>query len=168
MSSTDVRITVCDDGSLCCGSTDSESTKECCRQGTGFLIVGGQVVKAAQASGSLSSPVSSTLPTSTPSVSSDSSNSGATAKASDSGDNKAVIIGAVLGSVVGVLLIVLAALFFRRRRSRSKTPPAEGPLNEVPDAAKPDTLKVADRPPIELEAEHHHVYIHEVDGERRM
>ncbi|CAI4218860.1 unnamed protein product [Parascedosporium putredinis] len=101
MLSTDIMITICTDGSLCCGSRDV--TEDCCRDGSGFVIKDGEVVAASQDN---SSPDDK----------------------SSSGPDKAVIIGAVLGSVLGVVLIVLAALFIRRKRRGRKPRPCRVPL----------------------------------------
>jgi hypothetical protein len=37
-------VTECDDGSICCGNGDS--SKRCCKEGTGSFIVGGKVISA--------------------------------------------------------------------------------------------------------------------------
>ena len=121
MRDADMPVAVCSDGSLCCGD------RACCSHETRFRIVDGEVVAASQTSASSRAEASS----SETSMSSTSESPGPassflsgtlsedTEPTTSSGPDKAVIIGAVLGSIVGVLLIVLAALFIRRRRRRS-------------------------------------------------
>ncbi|CAI4213252.1 unnamed protein product [Parascedosporium putredinis] len=168
MSGTDMRITVCSDGSLCCG--DKEASTECCREKSGFLIVDGEVVAASQPSSTTGTQTTarSTSSTSTSTSSSDDPESDdpeASNTGNDdgsSGPNKAVIIGAVLGSVFGVALIAAAWVLYRRSQRRGPSPPVTG--GGVMDAAP--EYKAVSPPPVELETEHNY-YRYELGGERR-
>ena len=188
MNSTDVVVTICSDGSLCCGGT--KFSEECCRDRTGFQIVNGQVVKAAQTSETSSSTkvspspttgiasaaeVPSPPPTIASSPPSDSPEPNTDVDAA-SGGNKATIIGSVLGSVAGLLLIAVLALLFQRRRQRSGGGQAKGSSDESCDVSTTGTAKAMYSPPVELEGgppseletDYNRVYTHELYGTRRI
>lgn len=138
-SGTDVKIKVCDNGSLCCG--DSETARPCCQQGKGVWLVEGKVYSSNPSSVSSStSSTSSTLsvtasytttatpivpPTSNPTATPSNQPSN---HASASRDYTGVIAGSAVGGIVvlAVLICFLWWLTFMKKKGRSQpTAPAE-------------------------------------------
>jgi len=119
MSATDVIITACNDGSLCCGNSNAATA--CCASGQGVLIVNGQVINVNPSGTSMaSSPstlsVSSTLTTySALGASSPLPLSTSVLPTPPSGhstfNHTSAIIGVVVGGEGGVAVIVVAVWF---------------------------------------------------------
>jgi hypothetical protein len=132
MAKRDVMIKTCDNGSLCCGASDSAAATSCCQRGEGVWIVNNQVVSTnpsmtSTISPATHTPASSTSATNTPTTSTSPS---ATPASTDSGskNNTGVIVGAVLGSIGGLSIIVAGMWFFWRRRKASTSSSKQDPI----------------------------------------
>lgn len=131
-SGTDVKITECDNGSLCCGEPETAG-KPCCQQGKGVWLVQGKVYNSnpssisssALASSTLASSPSSptgivhtTLTTSTMSPSSDPSATPSN-QAAPSRDYTGVIAGSAVGGIVILALLICFLWWFTFHKKRS-------------------------------------------------
>lgn len=126
----DVQITVCGDGSYCCGSGGQATS--CCNTGNGVFMKNGSetnVNPSATSSSNSSGPDENTgsngqttiiqTATSMPDLPSPIPISGSQT------NNTAAIAGSVVGGVIGLALIIGLCWCFAHRRSKSATPSKE-------------------------------------------
>ncbi|KAL8760129.1 MAG: hypothetical protein Q9199_000266 [Rusavskia elegans] len=131
---TSVHVTPCQDGSYCCGAGTAANT--CCAQGKGvFIDKHGQTTTAnPSSSSSRSIATSSTISTTQTTSSTGLPSTGAAASQTATGPSAAVtkttekttnntgaIAGGVVGGLVAAALIVVAGLWFLRRRESKET-----------------------------------------------
>jgi len=123
----DVPITVCNDGSYCCGNT--AASESCCQNGLGVWIVNGEETSS-NPNGSASS--NSAIHTATSSIlsstalASDAASSSPSAINPEPKTNAGAIAGGVVGGVASLAAIsgaCLYLLFKRRRASSTHLPP---------------------------------------------
>lgn len=142
-SGTDVKITKCDNGSLCCGEPETAG-KSCCQQGKGVWLVQGKVYNtnpsstssSALALASSTSASSSSSPTgilhTTPTTSTVSPSLDPSVTPSNqvtpSRDYTSVIAGSAMGGIVVLALLICFLWWFTFHKKRSHAqhiPPAE-------------------------------------------
>jgi hypothetical protein len=145
-SGTDVKITECDNGSLCCGDPETAG-KPCCQQGRGVWLVEGKVYASNPSSTSASAAATSAAATSAPpsssaggttliaSTTSPTSDTSATTsnqpstKPSASRDYTGVIAGCTVGGVVVLALLICALWWFTFYKNRSNV--QQAPATEL-------------------------------------
>jgi len=125
-SETDVKITECDNGSLCCGEPETVG-RPCCRRGEGVWLVQGKVYDSNPSSISSSILASATLTTSRVSPSSDPSATPSN-EAAPSRDYTGVIAGSAVGGIVILALLICFlwwSTFNKKRSHAQRVAPAE-------------------------------------------
>ena len=119
MSSQHVKMTVCENGSFCCGIEGDAST--CCDKGEGKFIVNGKAVTGTSTSISSSTATSTTVSSTSKGPSSNPNNNGPSS-GSDSSSNAGTIAGGVVGGIGAVAILGFAVWFILRRRRRQNRP----------------------------------------------
>ena len=119
--STDVRVTECTDGSICCGADNTT----CCDEGNGQFILGDRLVDSIPSSTTLPTiityaPRPKSNDTSTPRQNSTEDLNTPEDKPASGASNTAAIAGGTVGGVVAIALVVGAVLLFLRRRKSTK------------------------------------------------
>lgn len=158
-------VTVCDDGSYCCGNTDL--AKQCCYSHEGYVLINGDAVLAGSVNASASGTTSaSSTFTGIVSFSSSATSTSTSGTASPSQQtqtapktNTAAIAGGVVTGVLGIVLIAVGTwLFFKRwkntmaNKSGSHGSPriaefsAQTERHELPDPQKPLEVMVEPEP----------------------
>ena len=131
MSASDVIITPCNDGSLCCGNSNAATA--CCASGQGVWIVNGQVTNV-NPSGTSTASSPSTLSASSTSTTYATLSASSPLPSSTSvlptppgghstSNHTGAIIGGVVGGVGGVAVIAAAVWFLLHRQIKSNQTP---------------------------------------------
>ncbi|KAL8919330.1 MAG: hypothetical protein Q9172_005035 [Xanthocarpia lactea] len=135
-----VHVTPCPDGSYCCGA--GTPANNCCVQGNGvFLDVNGYTTVPQRSSTSSrssgASTATSTTITSTAAPTSETvtgPSAVTTNPTEESNNNTGPIAGAVVGGLVAAALIILAGIYFLRRRKGKETGEKELRIPDAPNS----------------------------------
>src|ERR1700722_13930518 len=120
-----VLITLCRDGSYCCGYNNTA----CCATGGGYWVSNGKVYPynsppLTSATNPATQSTASVIPTSSPNVSSGSNPN--FSKSNNSNSSSKVALGVGLGIGIPIILLLLAGVLILRQRGRIITPDATG------------------------------------------